>query len=129
MLMNQPASLRLNEVDARNHAVFKELARVRQYFDKIKAVENPVGKPEQRINKEAAARFIKADLSDQKDVGAKLNELIAKERAALQAKEAELKAKKKRKADRPVVANDSDVASGDSKKKQRNPKDRSSTST
>jgi hypothetical protein len=38
-------------------------------------------------------------------------------------------AEKKRKADRPVVANDSDVASGDSKKKQRNPKDRSSTST
>ena len=92
-------------------------------------MENPVGKPEQRVNKEAAARFIKADLSDQKDVGAKLNELIAKEKAALQAKEAELKAKKKRKGDSAVGANDSDVTSGENKKKQRKTKEKKSTST
>ncbi|KAK2629694.1 hypothetical protein QTJ16_000514 [Diplocarpon rosae] len=34
--------LRLHGINARAHPVFKELTRVKQYFDKIKAVETPV---------------------------------------------------------------------------------------
>ncbi len=44
-------------MDAKEHAVFKELARVRQYFDKIKNIEFPPQKPEQSLNKEAAIRL------------------------------------------------------------------------
>ncbi|CAL3968376.1 unnamed protein product, partial [Diplocarpon coronariae] len=33
--------LRLHGVNAREHPVFKELTRVKQYFDKIKAAETP----------------------------------------------------------------------------------------
>lgn len=51
------SALRLNGVDAKEHAVFKELARVRQYFDKIKNIEFPPQKPEQSLNKEAAIRL------------------------------------------------------------------------
>jgi exosome complex protein LRP1 len=51
------ASLRLNEVDAKEHPVFKELARVRQYFTKIKDIESPPQKPKQSLNKEAAIRL------------------------------------------------------------------------
>ena len=53
--------MRLNGVKAREHPVFKELTRVKQYFDKIKVVENP---PERTmaVDKGAAARFIKAGL-------------------------------------------------------------------
>jgi len=51
--------LRLNEVNAKEHAVFAELTRVKQYFAKIKEVE--VGGPgarASRIDKGAAGRFI-----------------------------------------------------------------------
>ncbi|KAK7756643.1 hypothetical protein SLS62_001480 [Diatrype stigma] len=78
------SSLRLNAVDAKNHPVFKELTRVRQYFEKIKNIENPAPpppKPDQSLNKEAAIRFIRADLADNKEVNTKLTEMIAKERA------------------------------------------------
>jgi exosome complex protein LRP1 len=58
-----PAYLRLNGVKAREHPVFQELTRVKQYFDKIKAAETPVEKRENMsIDKQAAARFIKAGL-------------------------------------------------------------------
>ncbi|KAJ3580465.1 hypothetical protein NPX13_g119 [Xylaria arbuscula] len=75
------SSLRLNGVNAKEHPVFKELARVRQYFDKIKNIEFPPQKPEQSLNKEAAIRFIRADLADNKEINSKLSEMIAKERA------------------------------------------------
>ena len=56
------AYLRLNGINAREQPVFKELTRVRQYFDKIKALETPdTGKPA-KLDKGAAARFIKAGL-------------------------------------------------------------------
>lgn len=44
--------------------MFKELTRVRQYFEKIKALETgPENeKPNLTLNKEAAARFIKHGL-------------------------------------------------------------------
>ncbi|KAI1271000.1 Sas10/Utp3/C1D family-domain-containing protein [Xylaria sp. FL0933] len=75
------SALRLNGVDAKEHPIFKELARVRQYFDKIKNIEFPPQKPEQSLNKEAAIRFIRADLADNKEINTKLTEMIAKERA------------------------------------------------
>jgi exosome complex protein LRP1 len=55
------AYLRLNGVNAREHPVFIELTRVKQYFDKIKKAEFP---PERTmvVDRKAAARFIKASL-------------------------------------------------------------------
>lgn len=58
-----PAYLRLHGVNAREHPVFVELTRVKQYFDKIKRAENPVDqKPGMVIDKSAAHRFIRAGL-------------------------------------------------------------------
>lgn len=56
------AYLRLHGVNAKEHPVFRELARVKQYFGKIQALE---AEPEQRtmtLDKEAAGRFIKHGL-------------------------------------------------------------------
>lgn len=79
------SALRLEGVDAKSHDVFTELTRTRQYFEKIKKAETP---PEPRpegtgIDKQAAIRFIKADLADQnnKEMNTQLKELLAKERA------------------------------------------------
>lgn len=57
------SALKLNGVDARNHAVFTELSRVKQYFDKIKEAEAKPQQPATTLNKEAASRFIKHGLS------------------------------------------------------------------
>lgn len=62
LLTHITASLRLNSVDAKEHAIFTELTRVRQYFEKIQKIENPPQEREQTVNKEAAARFIRSDL-------------------------------------------------------------------
>ncbi|KAI0110992.1 Sas10/Utp3/C1D family-domain-containing protein [Hypoxylon sp. NC0597] len=96
------SSLRLNGVNAKEHPVFKELTRVRQYFEKIKNAENPPPqKPEQTLNKEAAIRFIRADLAENnnKVVNTKLTEMIAKEKAKAALKAAQLG--QKRKAEEP----------------------------
>jgi exosome complex protein LRP1 len=56
------AYLRLHGVNAKEHPVFRELTRVKQYFGKIQALE---AEPEQRtmtLDKEAAGRFIKHGL-------------------------------------------------------------------
>ncbi|KAI1478256.1 C1D-domain-containing protein [Daldinia eschscholtzii] len=124
------SSLRLNGVDAKEHPVFKELTRVRQYFDKIKNIETPPEKPEQTLNKEAAIRFIKADLAENnnKVVNTKLSEMIAKERA-----KAALKAAKssggKRKAEISILpeeanteSNSEEVESEGSRKKKKKEK-------
>ncbi|KEZ39208.1 Uncharacterized protein SAPIO_CDS9872 [Scedosporium apiospermum] len=78
------ASLRLQGADALNHPVFTtELKRVKQYFDKIEAAENPP-QPQprtQKVDTEAATRMIKAGLSDDQALKNKLAEQIAKEKA------------------------------------------------
>ncbi|KAH9895550.1 Sas10/Utp3/C1D family-domain-containing protein [Xylariomycetidae sp. FL2044] len=99
------SSLRLSGVDAKEHPVFKELTRVRQYFDKIKNIETPPEKPTMTLNKEAAIRFLKSDLADNKDISAKLSEMIAKEKAIAAQKAA--KAGNKRKAEEPEPSDDS----------------------
>ncbi|EFW99161.1 exosome-associated family protein [Grosmannia clavigera kw1407] len=77
-------SLGLAGVDARSHAVFRELLRVRQYMQKIDAVEKKSSAaddgPASRLDKAAAIRFVKADMDDP-DVRAKLGQL-EKEAAA-----------------------------------------------
>ncbi len=62
VLTHDVASLHLNGIDARNHAIFTELTRVRQYFDKIKNAETPAPKRETSLNTQAAMRFLKNDL-------------------------------------------------------------------
>lgn len=99
LLTDAVASLRLNGVNAKEHPVFKELSRVRQYFEKIKNIENPPPKPDQSLNKEAAIRFIRADLADNKEVNTKLSEMIAKERAKAAIKAAQLTQKRKAEAE------------------------------
>jgi len=79
-LITFPAYLRLNGVKAREHPVFKELTRVKQYFDKIKAIETPVERT-MAVDKAAAARFIKAGLSGNEKYDLARAEQIAKERA------------------------------------------------
>ncbi|KAI0870758.1 Sas10/Utp3/C1D family-domain-containing protein [Hypoxylon argillaceum] len=89
------STLRLNGVDAKEHDVYKELVRVRNYFEKIKAVEFPPEKPRQSLNKEAAIRFIRSDLADHKEINLKLTEMIAKERAMAAVKASKLGQKRR----------------------------------
>ncbi|KAL4894166.1 Sas10/Utp3/C1D family-domain-containing protein [Aspergillus ambiguus] len=79
--------LRLHGVNAKEHPVFRELTRVKQYFAKIKALET---EPEQRtmkLDKEAAGRFIKHGLAgnDKLDMERKEQEAKEKARAHLRA--------------------------------------------
>ncbi|RJE23213.1 exosome-associated family [Aspergillus sclerotialis] len=79
--------LKLRGVDAKQHPVFRELTRVRQYFDKIKALET---EPEERpmtLNKQAAGRFIKHGLAGNErfDLERKEQEAKSKARAQLKA--------------------------------------------
>ncbi|KAK1758535.1 Sas10/Utp3/C1D family-domain-containing protein [Echria macrotheca] len=93
------SSLRLNGVEAKNHAVFQELIRVKQYFDKIQKLETPPAERETTLNTEAAIRVVKANLGDDKDIKNKLNELLVKERAKAEAKTAAAVNDKKRSAE------------------------------
>ncbi len=56
------AYLRLHGVKAREHPVFVELTRVRQYFDKIKTAETPAATRSLLLDKDAAHRFVRAGL-------------------------------------------------------------------
>lgn len=47
---------------AKEHPVFRELTRVKQYFDKIKALESEPEKRTMTVDKQAASRFIKHGL-------------------------------------------------------------------
>ncbi|KAK4124936.1 hypothetical protein N657DRAFT_689325 [Parathielavia appendiculata] len=102
------SSLRLNGVDTTNHAIFTELTRVRRYTEKIQKLETPPAERENTVNTEAAARFLRSDLGDNKDIKAKLTELIASERQ----KAARQAAEKKRPADEPA-AESSGVEAGE----------------
>lgn len=53
------AYLRLQGVKATEHPIFRELTRVKQYFEKIKRAEFGPEKPNMQLDKAAADRFIK----------------------------------------------------------------------
>lgn len=58
------AYLRLNGINAKEHAVFRELARVRQYFEKVENVEKLGSRRENlSLDKAAAGRMIKHALA------------------------------------------------------------------
>ena len=65
------STLKINGIDAKDHPVYQELGRCKQYFEKIKAVEAANnGKEQQRrlvLDKDAAARFVKAAIKPDVD--------------------------------------------------------------
>ncbi|KAL7804565.1 hypothetical protein V8C43DRAFT_268294 [Trichoderma afarasin] len=96
------SSIKVQGGDAQNHAVYAELKRIQQYFAKIKAAEEPETKRTLTVNQEAAARILKADLSDNKTLSAKLAEKIAEERAKALLKAAESKKRSAEEAAQPA---------------------------
>ncbi|KAH9206608.1 Sas10/Utp3/C1D family-domain-containing protein [Leptodontidium sp. 2 PMI_412] len=107
--------LRLNGIKAREHPVFKELTRVKQYFDKIKAIETPVER-NMAVDKAAVARFIKAGLSGNDKYDLARAEQIAKERAKAHIKfgDSSKDGEKKRKAGELEAATEESSDSSDS---------------
>ncbi|GLI77167.1 hypothetical protein PoHVEF18_005452 [Penicillium ochrochloron] len=84
--------LRLQGVDALQHPVYREITRVKQYFTKMKALEEPE-EPEQRtmvLDKAAAGRFIKHGLAGNDKIDLERAEREARERARAQLKAAML---------------------------------------
>lgn len=79
------STLQASGVDAKSHALFAELARLRTYFTKIKDIEEraPGGAWENRarVDKDAAARFIKHGLSGNDRYDRERAERTARERA------------------------------------------------
>jgi len=109
--------LRLNGVKAREHPVFTELTRVRQYFDKIKVAETPVAERNTTVDKAAAARFIKAGLAGNDKYDLERAEQQAKERAKahIRFEQTSSEIPLKRKADEVEEADeDSDSSGSDS---------------
>lgn len=89
-------SLNIAGTDAKTHAIKTELDRVKQYFDKIKAAENPVGKRENlALDKPAAARFITAALRGNDKYDQERAERETRERASADAKLQALNGKRK----------------------------------
>lgn len=78
--------LRLNGVDAKSHPVFQELARVKEYFGKIKAAETAGTKRSTILDKDAASRFIKDGLAGNKKYDRDRQERIAREKAGAKRK-------------------------------------------
>ncbi|TVY40563.1 Exosome complex protein [Lachnellula subtilissima] len=73
--------LRLHGIKAREHPVFTELTRVKQYFDKIKMTETPSSTTRTvTIDKAVARRFLEPDLAASKKDALLAAELKAKEK-------------------------------------------------
>ncbi|TVY28859.1 Exosome complex protein [Lachnellula hyalina] len=73
--------LRLHGIKAREHPVFTELTRVKQYFDKIKMTETPPSTTRTvTIDKAVARRFLEPDLAASKKYALLAAELKAKEK-------------------------------------------------
>ncbi|KAH0543764.1 hypothetical protein FGG08_001946 [Glutinoglossum americanum] len=95
--LTQPAAiLRLDGINSREHPVFRELARVKQYFEKIKDAELSGTKRDNLcLDKEAANRFIKHALAGNEKHDLKRAEQQAKERAKAHIKFEQLSRKRK----------------------------------
>ncbi|KAF2021592.1 hypothetical protein BU24DRAFT_417224 [Aaosphaeria arxii CBS 175.79] len=74
------STLQISGENAREHAVFAELARLKGYFQKIKDAELG-SEPKTRLDKGAAARFIKHGLAGNDRYDKERAERIAKEKA------------------------------------------------
>ena len=92
------AYLRLQGVNAKEHKIFTELQRVRQYFTKLAEAEEsstPSKRENLSLNKQAAGRMIKQALASNKrldaDLAARKEEELAKARQQLQQMEERLK--------------------------------------
>ena len=72
----------MNGVDAKEHPVFKELQRVKQYFDKIKEAEEGTTKPRENLslNKSAARRIVQHALASNVAFNAEQKERELKEK-------------------------------------------------
>ncbi|KAJ5425618.1 hypothetical protein N7465_000688 [Penicillium sp. CMV-2018d] len=99
--------LRLHGVDAKQHPVFRELTRVKQYFEKIKALETEPEERSMTLDKAAAGRFIKHGLAGNDKYDLERAEKQAKERARAEFKAAML-ARKSMEASKAQSNNDSD---------------------
>ncbi|KAK0937935.1 hypothetical protein LTR29_010500 [Friedmanniomyces endolithicus] len=73
------SALRLNGVDVKEHPIYQELNRVKEYFAKIKTAESAGAKRSTVVNREAAGRIIKHGLAG--------NERYDRERAGRGARE------------------------------------------
>ncbi|KAL3472640.1 hypothetical protein BJX99DRAFT_235068 [Aspergillus californicus] len=73
--------LRLHGVNSKEHPVFRELTRVKQYFEKIKALETEPEKRRMVLDKQAAGRFIKHGLAGNGKLDLQREEQLAKEKA------------------------------------------------
>lgn len=74
--------LKLNGVNAKEHPIFLELTRVKEYFGKIKLAESAPLKRNTVLDKNAAGRFIKHGLSGNDEYDRKRAEQAQKEKAA-----------------------------------------------
>ncbi|KAM0249628.1 hypothetical protein ACHAP5_002754 [Fusarium lateritium] len=116
------SSLKLQGSDTQTQDVLTELKRIQQYFGKIKNIEAPPAEESRSmtVNQEAAARILKADLSDNKTISNRLAEKIAEERAKALLKSVE---NRKRPADEsPVPSQVSSAAEGKDKSKKKQKK-------
>ncbi|OQU96459.1 hypothetical protein CLAIMM_02540 [Cladophialophora immunda] len=91
--------LRLHGVQAKEHAVFKELTRVKQYFEKIKQSEatQQSSRPTLSLDKDAAGRFIKHALAGNEKYDLQRAEREARERVLANKRLKDLEAAMKRK--------------------------------
>lgn len=86
-------TLQASGADAKSHAVFPELARLKTYFAKVNQAEGAAEQPKAKLDKDAAARFIKHGLAGNDKYDRERAEQIAKERARASAKAAMLNKK------------------------------------
>ncbi|KIW79100.1 hypothetical protein Z517_08940 [Fonsecaea pedrosoi CBS 271.37] len=93
--------LRLHGVQAKEHAVFKELTRVKQYFEKIKQSEAAPQNsgPTLSLDKDAAGRFIKHALAGNEKFDLQRAEREARERVLANKKLKELESATRAKAE------------------------------
>ena len=84
--------LRLNGVEAKTHPVFQELARVKEYFGKIKTAETAGAKRSTTLDKDAANRFVKHGLAGNENYDRERAERIAREKAGPKRKFDEIRA-------------------------------------
>ena len=75
------AYLRLSGVIAKDHPVYRELARVKHYFQKIKGIEERSQAPNKVLDKDAAGRIIKHGLAGNDKYDAERAEDLVKQRA------------------------------------------------